>query len=188
MKRSIFGIAALAVALLFPGLAHAGEEQAEHEKAPTAVVRGVAAGGMSTASVFHLPTTGFHGEAGFSVDRGHLAVPIVLDLDLGSTHEGLHTGQVAISGGAQYRVGRFRIGGGLEAGYFWISRAQYQSSGRIGAGAFGIFALTSLDLVDLGGDRAIAISLRGEGVSLSGISFAHGTFAPRGSAAIGVRF
>jgi hypothetical protein len=188
MKRSIFGIAAGAVALLIPGLARAGEEQVDHAPAPPAVLRGVAAGGMSAASVFHLSTSGFHGEGGFSVDRGHLAVPILVNLDLGATHEGLHTGQLAIAGGAQYRAGRFRIGAGLELGYFWISRAAYQSSPTIGAGALGIFALTSLDVIDFGGDRAITVSLRGEGAALNGLSFAHGTFAPRGSFAVGVRF
>jgi len=192
MLRNALAVAVLAAGILATSHASAEEQQQPLTPPAPTLVRGVVAGGASTGSVWGVSLTGFHGTAGFDVDHGHLTVPILLEADLGKTPTGLGTGQVALAVGAQAHLGRVRFGGGGEATYFWLSRVQGASMPAIDAIGFGLWAGASVDLFDFGGDRALALGVRGEVVGLRGpdsfFRFDRGIAAPRGAVTLAVRF
>lgn len=205
MPRNVLGAALFAAAgfvasSVASSAARADEEAPARAPAPAPApapslssVRGWLAGGASEGEVWGVGLTALHGTLGIVADHGrHLSVPATLEVDLGRTPAGLGTGQVAAAVAPQVRFGRARVGGGPELTYFWLGRAYGAEMPPVDAIGLGLFALASVDLFELGGDRAVALLARGEVVYLRGpdsfFRFDRGAAAPRGSLALGVRF
>ncbi len=158
---------------------------------PLPSVRGLAAGGASTGSLFGLSSTGLHLEAGFGVESGRLFVPIQANLDHGRTPAGIGLGDVTLSVGMQGILGRVRLGGGLDAGYGWFTRADSSSTPHVSMWAADAFALATLDLIRIGEKRAVYIGVKPSvGVRWGESAFALGRAEPtlRAAAMAGLRF
>ena len=190
MRSSSFAVALTALIGLSSRTAAAQESPAERPPS-VAIVRGLASGGASTASLFGISSTAVHLDAGIGVHKGNTFIPVTVNAELGQTPNGLSMGEVTLGAGVQWIVWRARIGAGLDLGYGWVGRAPTSMGPHIGMYALDGFALATIDLVDLGGHRAIYLGVRpsiGVRWGESFFSFSHDALTWRGTALTGIRF
>ena len=191
LSRTITLAFAFAFASLISSTAFAIEPDAERPAPSATTTRGIASGGISTASLFGVSSTAMHVGLGIGIEQGRFFVPLVLDVALGQTERGLGAGEIKVEGGVLGIVGPVRLGGGLDLGYGWIGRAPSSSSPHVGMYALDAFAMASVDLFDIGERRAVYLGLKPSiGVRWGESIFAwdHGVITWRGAAIAGVRF
>jgi hypothetical protein len=217
MHRALFSLAVLVVVWLLPMTVHAADplvvdddgegvvEGAPHSSPSTSpaearprppaersIVRGLAGGGASTAALFGLRSNAVHLDGGLGVESKRLYIPIFLSAELGQTPGGLGAGEVTLGiGFLGIATERLRVGGGVDAGYGWITRASTSTLPHIGMFGLDAFALATFDLFSIGDRRAVYIGVKPSvGVRWGESFFAwdHGTVAWRGAAMVGMRF
>lgn len=191
MRRRSFVAFALASILGLAARSATAQESPADRPPSTAVVHGLASGGASTASLFGISSTAVHLDAGIGVHKERSFVPVTVNAELGKTPNGLSMGEITLGAGAQWVIWRARIGAGLDVGYGWIGRAPTSVGPHIGMYALDGFALATIDLVDLGGERALYLGVRpsvGIRWGESFFAFSHDALAWRGAALTGIRF
>lgn len=154
-------------------------------------LRGYASAGASTKTMFGLPSVGTHGNFGLSIEHGTLAVPLRVGVDLGKTPNGLATNEITVGVGAVWVHERLRLGGGLDTGYGWVTRAASSSLPSIKMFALDAFVIASFDVVDLESRRAIYVAIEPSAGLRWGEDFfawGHTTRALKGAALAGLRF
>lgn len=206
MKRAVVAVALALV--LAPGVARADEPEIVYAVPPASdapvvpratssplptsgtKIRGVVTAGGSAAEVLGLGSRTVHADVGFGIDRPRLFAPLLVDVQLGSSPNGLAIGEIKLGGAIQAVLGPARLGGGVELGYAWIGRTT-PAGGIVGSFVADAFALASLDAVSLGDRRAVFVALKpsvgmqwGDDV----FAFGHAALAWRGTAMAGVRF
>lgn len=190
MRSSSVAVALASLIGLSSGIA-AAQESPVARPPSVAIVRGLASGGASTASLFGISSTAVHLDAGIGVHKENTFIPVTVNAELGQTPNGLSMGEITLGAGVQWVVWRVRLGGGLDVGYGWVGRAPTSVGAHIGMYALDGFALATVDLVDLGGRRALYLGVRpsiGIRWGESFFSFSHDALAWRGAALTGIRF
>ncbi len=191
VKRRSFVALTLASVLGFSAQRATAQESPPPRPTSSTVVRGLASGGASAASLFGISSTAVHLDAGVSVQKERSFFPITLNAELGKTTNGLSTGEITLGAGVQWVVWRARIGAGLDVGYGWIGRAPTSAGPPIGMYALDGFALATADLVELGDHRALYLGVRpsvGVRWGESFFAFSHDALAWRGAVLTGIRF
>ncbi|CAN5920568.1 hypothetical protein BH11MYX4_BH11MYX4_13420 [soil metagenome] len=188
-RRSLVAVALLSIAWLSSRTATAQESSSRPSSGT--VVRGLAGGGASVATLFGISSTALHLDAGVGIQKERSFFPLTVNAELGQTPNGLSAGEITAGAATQWVIGRARLGAGLDLGYGWIGRAPTSIGPHIGMYALDAFALATLDVIDLGDHRALYLGVRpsvglrwGEGL----FAWSHDAVTWRGAALTGIRF
>jgi hypothetical protein len=169
----------------------AAQESAARPEPPGTVLRGVASGGGSVATLFGISSTALHLDAGVGFQERHAFILVTANAELGRTPGRLSAGEITVSATVQRVFGRARLGGGIDLGYGWIGRAPTSDGPHIGMYALDAVALVTVDVIDLGEHRALYLGVRpsiGLRWGESFFAWGHETLTWRGAAVTGIRF
>jgi hypothetical protein len=136
-------------------------------------------GGLAFQNLFSVAIVGADITGIVGGDLGDFDVGAILDVNPGSTEDGLGTLAVSIAPIVDGHIGIVRCGGGFRLGYFSVTRAT--GAARLESPLVGLFIRTTIDVLQWGDASSLYLAATGSMDSVGGALYG-------ASAGAGVRF